>query len=307
MPGENADSDQLFLTRLLDIYANKTRNYLTMCHRRVVHNLRAAATYPAEHVEAMTTQHIIESTFSQILEIDKTAILPTLLILLQQRAPGLAISLGMATMTKEGDAAATFYNLNQQMTSVFVNYLARYQLARDLAVVDLQELCTAVEVQAPELFPVSLLQSLVQQKVLSSLLQSAIGALSSTEPNTSALWAGELANSIRNYPQIFRRCLSGILYYFCNCIKSTQLAQEYQDLFFNHLQNQPQLLQFIDAVCVAYIDTLSSIEALERIFTQNQIRAATALSKLCLPAFPLLGIKIVAIDESQITTRKNRN
>ncbi len=297
-----ADNDKAFLEALIVIYEKKAVDYLSMTARTLKKNIPPIS---GENHDLVVIEHVIASTNSYIIATNKASLLLLSALMLKDKMPELAVSAGFSTMLPVPNADPKYFALSEQTKRCFTTYFARYKLSLALSTSDLQEICSAVEPESPELFPPYLLQSLLQQKAIGFAVEQSVSQAGNAGQDINAMWANELANGIRTYPQVFHTCLRGMLFYLGKELGKTNIVSEYKDVRFAHLQDDASLLQFVDSICRGFVLAATSEQTVLSLYRKNDENNQTDISRQCISTLPLLGISVTA-DNSAIQTRQDQ-
>lgn len=289
-------SSKDFFEKLVSIYEDNLTNYLLRCESVVIKYLKAKELYPEEHIHAIAIQHIVNWSYGVMLDIDKASLLISLIILLKQIKPDLAVSLGMSTVSGTNLETATniIYPYKACVIKVFINYLARYRLFEEFLSKglekDLKELCDSIQIEAPNIFPEYLLNSFIKQKQISNTISSMISNKEPDNANGIDLWSQGLADVISGNANFFYQCLYGLVFYVSHVLRTSDIQLEMEH--FSHLSNDVDLKKFVSAICTGYIESMSSVEKQKEVYSTNVMVINSDIKNFCMPALCIIGINM---------------
>ncbi len=297
-------NDQDFLQELVLVYEKKVTNYLGLSSRPIMKKIVEQTLYPLPQIEAMCVQHIIDYTYSSYLQDNKAGLLFLLAFLLKKISPDLAVSLGFSTVSKIDNTETEYFSLKDQISKVFISYIARYQLALEINPDDLQALCQSAAPTAPDIFPLYLLQSLLQQKIINITIEAqVVETLKNRGGDKDNLWAKALSDIVKSHTNILYLCIRDSIFYVSQVIRKTPLKTEDNNRFFAHLRDDNAILQFSDVISRSYLQAIASEKTLIDAWKENADINCAALTITCLSTLPIIGIK-VTFNTNQIAIRQ---
>jgi hypothetical protein len=291
-----ANTDQNFLQQLVSIYERKTINYMNACKRSVLQKLHQNNTVPKDFQEDMVMQIISDCAHSAAMQNEQLSLVFSLALLLRQNAPDLAVSIGVTSMSQVDNNQPEYYHVKNQITEVFMRFYARYRLYLEAPKQELLNLITNLEPDAPELFPLNLLQSFHGQTALTVAIAQRVLNQANENSDVNALWCTEMAAVMSNNQAAVYNYLAAMMLYICVNLRSTVIHDEVRARFFAHLNQDANLQQFVGSICTGFVHSMSRAQNVSLAYAANQNLNAE-LKGLCIPMLPVLGINLVINDD----------
>ncbi len=277
-----AGSVRVFLTTLVSIYEQKTRDYFEDSLPLVKAQLKKDG---IGSLNLVSLEKTIDCAHAIFLNFDKFSALSSLKRLLAESSPELLPSLGL---TMEQDES-----LQQIVKEIFIRYVARQRLMLAVDYDSLASLC--LEVEAPHLFPTYLLRALRIEQQLSNIIKNGLSRERSS--TTSDL----LTVQVQSSPELVYECLSNIIIYVGQQIQNLSPSNDLRERYFNHLNSDESAVEFAQAVAGGYIEEMCLSEKQLAVMQSNNAILQSKISSICLPAFASLGLP-VEIDPSTLVT-----